>query len=282
MSRGIYTATSGLLTIIRDINVRSNNMANVATAGFKEDRLVTTTFAEAIAQRQDIRTIGAKIEIGTSVRGKKALEIQTNFMQGGLEFTSRTLDFAIAGEGFFTIGYMESEDADDYTVYYTRNGQFQISPYDETTDEGGYLVFGDAGHYVLDEDGERIQIINSNLAINERSAFTINEFGTLIAADETDIATLGIFVPQDPDLLIKKDDESFSAPWDLANNEPYELETLEFTGIIWQGYTERSNVDMAAQMAALIANSRSYQSMTQIIKTIDAVKNKSANELGKV
>ena len=264
MSRGIYTATSGLLTLIRDINMRSNNMANISTAGFKEDRLVTTTFAEAVAVRQEIRTIGNKIEIGESVRGKKAVDIKTNFTQGGLEFTSRPLDFAIAGDGFFTI--LNSTGEDD-TYYYTRNGQFQI-------DEEGYLVFGENGHYVADDGGDAIYIESSN--------FVVDEYGVVFDAYGDEVATLGIFVPENQDLLVKKDDEVFSLPWDLEYEEPYEIEELDFTGVVYQGYIERSNVDMAAQMSALIADSRSYQSMTQIIKTIDAIKNKSANELGRV
>ena len=265
MSRGIYTATSGLLTLIRDINVRSNNMANVGTAGFKEDRLVTTTFAEAIAVRQDIRTIGEKVEIGNNVRGKRAVDIKTNFNQGSLDFTSRSLDFAIAGDGFFTIVYTDENEEEAF--YYTRNGQFQV-------DVDGYLIFDKEGHYVADDGGSPILVETSN--------FVVNEYGIVFDADDNEIAALGIFVPENPDLLIKKDDEVFSPPWDLDNEEPYELEELEFTGIIYQGYIERSNVDMASQMTALIANSRSYQSMTQIIKAIDGIKNKSANELARM
>lgn len=265
MSRGIYTAGSGLLTLIRDINVRSNNIANVGTTGFKEDRLVTTTFAEAVAIRQEIRTVGEKVEIGTNVRGKKAVDIKTDFNQGGLEFTSRSLDFAIAGDGFFTILYTDENDQEAY--YYTRNGQFQI-------DDEGYLVFGERGHYVADDTGSRILVETSN--------FMVDEYGVIFDAYEDEIATLGIFVPSNLDLLIKKDDEVFSLPWDLENETPYELDELDFTGVVRQGYTERSNVDMATQMAALISDSRSYQSLTQIIKTIDAIKNKSANELGRV
>ena len=51
MMRGIYTAESGLLTAIRQMNVTGNNLANLSTAGFKQDRLVKTTFAEALAVR---------------------------------------------------------------------------------------------------------------------------------------------------------------------------------------------------------------------------------------
>ena len=99
MVRGIYTAESGMLTAIRDINVKSNNLANLSTAGFKQDRLVTTTFAEALAVRQEIKTTGKKYDLGyTTTRGRKALELQTDFTQGSLQETHRHLDFALAGE----------------------------------------------------------------------------------------------------------------------------------------------------------------------------------------
>jgi flagellar basal-body rod protein FlgG len=257
MLRGMYTATSGLLTITRDINIRSNNMANVSTAGFKQDRLVTTTFAEALAVRQDIRTIGKKTEIGSVVRGKKALELKTDFSQGTIEPTFRTVDFAISGEGFFTI---YNEEAD--TTYYTRNGQFAIDP-------DGYLMFGETGHFVVDDIGDTIEVGISD--------FIVTESGAIYTAEGDEIATLGIFVPDNPELLIKKDDEVFS-----VLDEDNAPEELEFTGKILQGYIERANTDVASQMAALIANSRSYQSLAQVIKTIDGALAKTVNDVGRV
>jgi len=262
-----------MLTVIRDINVKSNNMSNLSTAGYKQDRLVTTTFAEALAVRQEIRTTGAKYEIGHSIRGKKALELKTDYSQGALQETNRHLDFAIGGKGFFTVEAVD-EDGEDLVYegkYYTRNGQFQIDP-------EGYLIDG-LGHYVLDDGDSPIFV--------ERYDILGDEFGNLFTGEGEHIATLGIYNPRNPDLLIKKDEFPFvildEATAEIENEDgEYELEHIDFDGIIKQGYIERSNTDIASNMAGLISASRSFQSMSQVIKTIDAIVGKSVNDLGRI
>jgi flagellar basal-body rod protein FlgG len=275
MVRGMYTAASGMLTVVRDINVKSNNMANLNTAGFKQDRLVTTTFAEAVAVRQEIRTTGPKHEIGGSVRGKTALEIKTDFAQGSLQETNRNLDFAISGGGFFTV---QSQSADAFGdekyyegKYYTRNGHFQIDP-------DGYLIDG-LGNYVLD-------IYDDPIAV-ERYDFVSDEFGNLFTAEGEYISTLGIFNPRNPDFLIKAEEYPFvilNEDIAMAENEDGELhlENLEFTGFIRQGYIERANTDIASQMAGLISASRSFQSMSQVVRAIDGLISRSVTEVGRV
>lgn len=274
MVRGMYTATSGMLTAIRDINVKSNNMSNLSTAGFKQDRLVTTTFAETLAVRQEIRTTGEKYDLGAGVtRGRKALELKTDFAQGALQETNRSLDFAIGGKGFFTVEAVDGEGEELVYggKYYTRNGQFQI-------DAEGYLIDG-LGHYVLDNGDSPIFV--------GRYDFKADEYGNLFTAEDEYIATLGIYNPRNPDLLIKKDEYPFvildEATAGTENEDgELELENIDFEGLIKQGYIERSNTDIAGNMAGLISASRSFQSMSQIIKAIDAVVGKSVNDLGRV
>lgn len=287
MLRGIYTAASGMLTAQRDINVRSNNLANLSTAGFKTDKLVASTFAEALAIRQQIRTTGEKIDLlgmeqisqfdeeGEPIdpsrmmlsRGVTALEIMTDFTQGTLQLTERALDFAIGGNGFFVIqssnGEFDEEDNPQGTyggVYYTRNGQFQI-------DAEGYIING-VGDYVLDDTGSEIWVGTDN--------FQVTEFGDIFIENEY-IARLGIYNPDNPHLLIKKGEDIFS-----ILNEDFEPEELEFTGAIRQNYIERPNTDVAAEMAGLITASRSFQSMSQILKAIDATLGRSISDVGRV
>jgi flagellar basal-body rod protein FlgG len=59
-------------------------------------------------------------------------------------------------------------------------------------------------------------------------------------------------------------------------------EELEFTGIIRQYFIERPNTDVAAEMAGMITASRSFQSMSQVLRAIDATLAKSINEVGRV
>ena len=274
MVRGIYTATSGILTAERDINIRSNNLSNLSTAGFKQDRLVTTTFAEALAIRQETRTTGTQYDIGHATRGRKALEIKTDFAQGVLQPTERNLDFALSGDGFFTIlsnrGEFDAEDNPDGIYegkYYTRNGQFQINP-------DGYLINA-LGDYVADDSDQPILVA--------RYDFVVSDNGDIFSATGEPIAKFGIFNPDNPDVLVKNNEEGFTILNDLNNlNEDYYPESLDYTGLVHQGYIERANTDVTRQMAALISSSRSFQSMTQVIKAIDAILSRSINDVARV
>ena len=282
-----------MLTAIRDINVKSNNLSNLSTAGFKQDRLVSVTFAEALAVRQAERTTGKKYELGyDAVRGRTAHELKTDFSQGALTETHRALDFAIAGDGFFTVQakneYDETENPQGVFGgrYYTRNGQFQIDP-------EGYLIDG-LGNYILDGGGdiygggEPIWVGRYDFASDEYGNLfkTANDDGTELEIWEY-IATLGIYNPRNPDLLIKKDEYPFvvlneeTAETENEDGEA-ELEHVDFTGKIIQGYIERANTDIASQMAGLITASRHFQSMAQIVKAIDAALGKTVNEIGRV
>lgn len=297
MLRGIYTATSGMLTAQRDINVRSNNLANLSTAGFKSDRLVATTFAEAIAIRQQPRTIGrhehlaggeqprnAAWRVGdeaweeqveaalgriTLSRGRTALKTMTNFAQGSLELTERALDFAIDGDGFFIIQSNRGvfDEADNpfgvhNGVYYTRNGQFQLNG-------EGYLVNG-RGEFVLDDMGYTIWLGTDN--------FHVTSTGEIFLNGEYEVR-LGIFVPDNPHLLFKNGEDIFT-----SLNDDFAPEEVEegFTGIIRQRFIERANTDIAAEMAGMMLASRSFQSMSQVLRAIDSLLQRSISEVGRV
>ena len=312
MLRGIYTATSGMLTSQRDINVRGNNLANLSTAGFKADRLVATTFAEAVAIRQQPRTIGRHIDLAgmeqphlnalqqqrgevwddemqaalqriTVSRGRTALEAMTDFTQGVLQMTERSLDFAIAGEGFFRVRSSRGELSEDnpYGVYggeyFTRNGQFQISG-EENLDGPGWLMNG-MGDLILDDWGDPIWVGTDNILVSELGY--IFRFNPDTGMFDELVATLGMFVPDNPNLLIKNGDNIFSIL--NENFAPINLvEEFGFTGAIKQNFIERSNTDVAAEMAGLIASTRAFQSMGQVLQAIDAALGRSINEVGRV
>ena len=152
MNRGLYNSTSAILTINKDMNVKTQNISNVNTNGYKYDKLHTKTFNEMMIsyKNKNLGTLPTKI----GVEG-----IQTIFTQGPLINTERTLDLALSGEGFFKIG-----TGDGNTVY-TRDGSFNI-------DANRYLVNSN-GDYVLGENG-RIQIPDKNFSINKEGSIISN------------------------------------------------------------------------------------------------------------
>lgn len=157
MNRGLYHNTSALLTINKDMNVKTQNISNVNTHGYKYDKTHTKTFNEVMIsyKGQNLGIIPSKIGVE---------EIQTIFTQGPLIATERILDLGITGEGFFKI------DTVDGNTAYTRDGNFHI-------DSQGYIV-NNNGHYLLGEKG-RIKIPDGkNISINKEGNIISN--GVLI------------------------------------------------------------------------------------------------------
>ncbi|MEA2017675.1 MAG: flagellar hook-basal body complex protein [Campylobacterota bacterium] len=107
MNGSIYTGTSGLLAFQKALDVESNNIANVNTVGFKSD---TVSFSDLMYQN----------DIG---KGVSMNEPTKSFEQGALVETGINYDFAIQGEGFFTIAAPQ----DTSVQYYTRAGDFRRS-----------------------------------------------------------------------------------------------------------------------------------------------------------
>ncbi len=124
---------SGLQAAAADLEVTGNNIANVATVGFKESRAeFANVYSEAYAYIN-------KISIGSGVR---LAAVTQQFSQGNLEYTQNALDLGINGQGFFVV-----EDASG--LYYTRNGAFQV----------------DRDGYVVNTFGQRLQVFPPNIGI---------------------------------------------------------------------------------------------------------------------
>ena len=121
------TALSGLQAATVDLSVTSNNIANVATTGFKESR----------GEFGDLFQLSPFGNTPTSVgSGVELISVSQNFDQGNIEFTNASLDLAVSGQGFFiTNSLLTGSD-----ISYTRAGQFRV-------DNAGYIT-NSAGKYL--------------------------------------------------------------------------------------------------------------------------------------
>lgn len=116
------TALSGLNAASADLNITSNNIANVNTVGFKQSR---AEFADVFS----VSPLGvARLQVGAGVR---VANVAQQFTQGNVEFTGNSLDLAVSGQGFFTL-------SDRGGLVYSRAGNF-------TADREGFVV-NPAGH----------------------------------------------------------------------------------------------------------------------------------------
>ncbi len=131
------TALSGLNAATADLNVKSNNIANVSTTGFKQSR----------AEFGDVFSLSAFGSSSSTAIGSGVVlsNVAQQFNQGNLEFTDNSLDLAISGEGFFAL----APSLDSGEITYTRAGSFGI-------DKEGYMVNSQGSFlrtFPVDEDG---------------------------------------------------------------------------------------------------------------------------------
>jgi len=132
------TALSGLNAATADLNVKSNNIANVNTTGFKQSR---AEFGDVFA----VSAFGStsKTAIGSGV---VLQNVAQQFNQGNLEFTDNSLDLAISGEGFFAL----APDVNSGETVYTRSGAFSVN-------KDGYIVNSTGGFlrtFPVDANGD--------------------------------------------------------------------------------------------------------------------------------
>ncbi len=122
MKNGIYSAAAGMLTAVERLNVISNNLANINTAGFKSD----IPFEKVIRFLSEEPFPGKDQPIlaGTSL----------NDRNGNIKMTKRKLDLAFEGNGFFVVKMPNGAE------YYTRNGAFNLNSKRELVTSEGYPI----------------------------------------------------------------------------------------------------------------------------------------------
>ena len=136
MDRGLYIAASGMLAEqIRQDQI-ANDLANAATLGYKADRTAQREFGDLLLANS---TTGG--QVGRQSTAVQVDEIRTDFTPKPARETGEPLDFAITGEGFFSVQTGQG-------VRYTRNGQFTVSPQGLLVTAQGDPVLGRGGRSV--------------------------------------------------------------------------------------------------------------------------------------
>ena len=257
MVRGLYTAYTGMINEQKRLDVISNNLANSATVGFKEENMTNKAFDEVLAIKiRDGSEAYTDRAIGTMSLGVELGEIYTNFKQGSMRQTENTYDLAIEGKGFFAVNMVDRDGNE--TTRYTRNGSFKL------TQEG----------YVVDEDGNHLLSSGSPLQIPVNATNVAIEKDGSVFADGELIDKIELVDFEDYNYLKKYGDNMY---------EPVEgAAAIPTYGRIMQGYTEQSNVNVVSEMVEMITISRAYEANQKAIRTIDGMLDKSVNQIGKV
>lgn len=250
MFKGFYELTSAMLSQGRRLDVVSNNMVNVSTAGFKADRYTDSTFQEVLMSRVGNKDKANSTEIGREYYILAPSQLYTDYSQSSLEETELPLDFAIEGDGFFAISL-------NGQVGYTRQGSF-------TLDDDGYLCLGGQG-MVLDNEGQPIQLPTDKIKADATGAI-YSENGSSY------LGTLGVYAFPDNGELERNERGLFMGDG-AAVSENYKIH---------HKMVERSNTNMVQEMVFMMSSQRALQSAAQMSKIYDQVITKTTTEIGRI
>lgn len=243
MDNTLLITLSAQNALRRQMDVAANNMANMSTAGFK---------AEAVLFEPVVRRPASITERPGTVEFVRDYTIARDFRPGALQRTDNPLDFALTGDGYFTV---QTTDGNAYT----RDGQFQL-------DTGGRLVTHD-GRFVLDDGG---QVINLDLTAGEP---TVGRDGTILQAGAT-VAKLGLVSFERPGSMDKIGDNL----WRPTNEQGTPATDTQ----VVQGMIEGSNVVAITELTRIMEISRAFESASRLQKQTEDLRGRAIERLAKV
>ena len=254
--RALAIASTGMLAQQTNVEVISNNIANMNTTAYNRR---VPEFADLLYQNQ--RRVGAtSSDIGTIVPtgiqlglGVKTTSVYRITEQGSLNNTNNTLDLAVQGKGYFKILLPSGEFA------YTRDGTFQLSPQGQIVNAEGYPV----------QPGITIDTNATGITINSSGQVQEKLDGTVTPAIKGQL-TLAIF-PNEAGMEAIGSNMFMATP--ASGNAQDSVPGANGYGTILQGYVETSNVNVVTEITDLISAQRAYEMNSKVIQASDEMLN---------
>lgn len=237
MSQELYAAVSGASAAMSQLDIVSNNLANVGTAGFKARQ---TTFQLAEDAKNDEVLGQAYVEPGES---------PLDLSSGSLEKTDDPFDLAIQGRGFFTV-----KDPASGREMLTRAGSFML----------------DLEGYVATPSGQRLQTTSGPVLMLPGQSLAVGDNGMVSLTDvDGSRNEIGFLKIQDGDVT-PVGTTLYEAKGALEDLSQVQLEPGEAPPMqIRQAHLERSNVDPLGAMVELIEASRYFEAYQKMMKASD-------------
>ena len=259
MMRSLWTAASGMVAQQANIDVVSNNLANVNTTGFKKSR---SDFEDLMYQtiRQSGTATGADTQLPTGIQlgsGVRQVATQKIYTQGPTQSTGNDLDMTIEGDGFFQI------TMSDGTINYTRDGAFK-------RDEQGRIVNSEG--YPL-EPAITIPEGSSEIAISSDGRVSAKLAGQTASQELGQIQLVKFVNPAGLDSVGHNLLKETAASGTPVASDP----GVDGTGTIMQKYLEMSNVQVVEEMVNMIVAQRAYEINSKAITTSDNMLEQVAN-----
>lgn len=250
--RTLSIGATGMLAQQINVEVISNNIANMNTTGFKRGR---AEFQDLLYQ--DLRRVGAAssdsgtvvpsgVQIGLGVKPASVYRITE---QGNLSVTDNPLDVAVNGRGYFQVEMPTGE------IGYSRAGSFQLSPNGEIVSADGYII---QPGITLPNDAVSVSI-NANGEVwvsleGQVNPTNVGQFELAIFPNEAGLESLG-------NNLFKETAASGTASVATPGTSGY--------GLIVQGAVETSNVNIVSEITNLITAQRAYEMNSKVIQAGD-------------
>ncbi|MDU1846725.1 flagellar hook-basal body protein [Niallia sp. RD1] len=265
MNRTMITASNTLTQLQKQMDLISNNMANVDTTGYKKQNGTFTDmlFQQFNNQKDETQEVNRLTPNGIRQGvGAKLAQTQLVMTQGSIQASDRVLDTALTKEG--QLYRVLVQDGGTTEVRYTRDGAMYLSP---VSDNENMLVTKE-GHAILDENNNPI-LLNNNV-----KDYIFSSTGTLTVQFNNggqETINLGISYANNPQSLEKTGDNLYRLS-DMAdeNEAIMDLNGARRSEIAMkQNALEQSNVDISKEMVNLIATQRSYQFQSRSISLAD-------------
>ena len=250
--RSLSIAATGMLAQQRNVEVVSNNLANMNTTAFQRRR---TEFHDLLYQ--NLRRVGtSSSDSGTIVPsgvqlglGVKLAAVYRIHEQGNLSATDNTFDVAIQGNGFFPINLPTGE------IAYSRDGTFQLNNTGQIVTHDGYIVAPgitippNAIDVTINASGQVLVKLENQVALS-----TVGQFQLATFQNEAGLESVG-------DNLYLETPASGNASLSNPDSIGY--------GSILQGFLETSNVNAVEEISNLISAQRAYEMNSKVIQTSD-------------
>jgi flagellar basal-body rod protein FlgG len=255
MMRALWTAASGMTGQQFNIDTISNNLSNVNTTGFKQNRpdfedLLYQTRRIAGTPATELTVVPTGVQVG---HGVKVAATQKIFTQGSLQSTGNVSDIAIEGEGFFRVLLY------DGTYGYTRDGAFKIDSNGQLVTSNGYRVMPEV---VLPEG-----FVRDSLSVSQDGRITVKVAGS---DENIEVGQMQLYRFVNPTGLQAIGENLFkvsNASGDAIGGRP----GFNGMGKVIHKFIEMSNVSVVQEMVNMIVAQRAYELNSKAIQTTDTM-----------
>lgn len=245
MQTGYYSAAAGMVAQFSRLDTIANNLANVNTAGFKEDNDVVGDFMRLYKEARDElpnanqTKEGAQFINRTMARAPQIVDSYTNFSLGTMQKTSNTLDFALSKEGlFFAVKTPQG-------IRLTRDGSFTTNDEGKLVTKQGYEVLPD--DYFKSGNGITLNREDTIVQVDKDGQISTNLPNSVRLAAGSSL----MIVQADNPALLKKEGDNL-----YKYEDGEDFTSVEGSGAVVQGFVEKSNVNAVKMMTQMIETNR--------------------------